>query len=121
VITAAQRYRRGSYVPERGDLIWLDFDPHSGREQAGRRPAIVLSPASYNEKTRLMVACPITSHAKRYPFEVSLPDKLPISGVILADHVKSLDWVGRQAEFIDQVPDDVLADVMERLMTLLAP
>lgn len=79
------------YVPDKGDLIWLDFNPQVGREQAGRRPALVLSPKPYNEKTSLAIVCPITSQIKGYPFEVPLPKNLPLAGVILSDHVKSLD------------------------------
>src|SRR3954453_9876042 len=80
------------YVPDSGDLIWLSFSPQAGREQAGRRPALVLSPRSYNAKVGLCLACPVTHHAKGYAFEVALPDGLPVQGVVLADHVKSADW-----------------------------
>jgi mRNA interferase MazF len=80
------------YVPERGDLLWLTFDPQAGHEQAGRRPALVLSPAAYNRRAKLALVCPITSRAKGYPFEVALPAALPLSGVVLADHLKSADW-----------------------------
>ena len=80
-----------SYVPRRGDLVWLSFDPQAGHEQAGRRPAFVLSPEAYNRKTGLFLACPVTSKEKGYPFEVSLPSGLQVSGVILADQLKSLD------------------------------
>lgn len=79
------------YVPDTGDLIWLDFNPQAGREQAGRRPVVVLSPRAYNHKSNLAIVCPITSQVKGYPFEVSVPEGLPIGGVILADHLKSLD------------------------------
>jgi len=81
-----------SYVPRRGDSAWLSFDPQAGHEQAGRRPAFVLSPESYNRKTSLLLACPITSKVKGYPFEVVLPPDLPVGGVILADRIESLDW-----------------------------
>ena len=83
------------YVPRRGDIVWLTFNPQADHEQAGRRPAVVLSPLSYNAKVGLAVICPITSAVKGYPFEVNLPHGLPISGVILADQVKSLDWQTR--------------------------
>ena len=86
-----------NYIPDAGDLIWLTFDPPAGREQAGRRPALVLSPAAYNEITSLALVCPITSRVKGYPFEVSLPEGLPVSGVVLSDHLKSLDWKERKA------------------------
>ncbi len=106
-------------APDRGDLVWLSFDPQAGREQAGRRPALVLSPASYNSRTRLALVCPITSQAKEYPFEVALPAGLPISGVILADHLRSLDWVARRAEPITAVPPAVLEAVLARIAPLL--
>jgi mRNA interferase MazF len=107
------------YVPDTGDLVWLDFDPHAGREQAGRRPAVVLSPSAYNQKASLVVACPITSHIKGYPFEVALPKGLPVAGVILADHVKSLDWRARHAEKASKVSKKVLEEIRDRLGALL--
>jgi mRNA interferase MazF len=107
------------YVPERGDLVWLTFDPTAGREQAGRRPALVLSPALYNRRASLMLVCPITNQAKGYPFEVALPDGLTIAGVVLADHVKSADWTARRAQFAMKVPPEVLADVTAKLRPLL--
>jgi len=110
-----------NYVPDRGDAIWLDFDPQAGREQAGRRPALVLSPALYNRRAGLAVVCPITSRVKSYPFEVSLPAGLPISGVVLSDHVRSVDWQVRRATFIAQLPAEVFTYVMEKLQLLLKP
>ena len=107
------------YVPDRGDLLWLTFDPQAGHEQAGRRPALVLTPASYNRKASLALMCPITSHTKGYPFEVVLPAGLPVSGVILADHLKSLDWVARRARFAVKATEDVLAEVTAKLRPLL--
>ena len=107
------------YVPERGDLVWLTFDPQAGREQAGRRPALVLSPALYNRRANLMLVCPITSQAKGYPFEVALPDGLTIAGVILADHVKSADWAARRAQFAMKAPPGVTAEVTAKLRPLL--
>ena len=107
------------YVPEAGDLIWLTFDPHAGREQAGRRPAVVLSPRPYNEKSGLALVCPVTSRVKGYPFEVALPQELPIAGVILADHLKSVDWKERRAEAAGRVPQEVLDEVLSRLSPLL--
>ena len=106
-------------VPDRGDLIWLSFDPQAGREQAGRRPALVLSPASYNGRTQLALVCPITSQVKGYPFEVRLPPGLPISGVVLTDHLRSLDWVARRADPIGVAPAEVVQQVMARLSPLL--
>ena len=106
------------YVPERGDTVWLHFDPQSGHEQAGRRPALVLSPASYNERAGLAILCPITLQQKGYPFEVVLPEG-PVQGVVLADQVKSLDWRARKAELIGAVPRRVTEDVLSKLATLL--
>lgn len=108
-----------SAVPERGDIISLQFSPQRGREQAGRRPAMVLSPRPYNVKVGLAILCPITSHAKGYPFEVSLPRNMKTRGVILADHVKSLDWRMRGARIIEHVPRHVLANVLTKLALLL--
>jgi mRNA interferase MazF len=107
------------FVPDRGDLIWLTFDPQAGREQAGRRPALVLSPRSYNLKSSLAILCPITSQVKGYPFEVVLPAGLVLSGAILADHIKSLDWRVRKAERAGKVPATILAEVLSRLSPLL--
>ena len=115
--------RRGvvarAYVPDAGDLVWLTFDPRAGHERRGRRPALILSPRAYNAKARLAIACPITSHVKGYPFEVMLPPGGKISGVILADHVKNLDWQARRVVFAARVPVDIVVDVRERLRVLL--
>lgn len=100
-------------------MIWVNFRPQAGHEQAGRRPALVLSPQEYNGKTSLALLCPITSRVKGYPFEVSIPDGLPVSGVVLADQVKSLDWRARPAEFLCQVPSAVANSVRQRLSLLL--
>lgn len=110
-----------SYVPSRGDLVWLVFDPQAGREQAGRRPAVVLSPQAYNHRVSLALVCPVTSHQKGYPFEVVLPDKLPIHGVVLSDQVKSLDWRVRQATFVSRLPEAVLDEILQKIATLLGP
>ncbi len=107
------------YVPERGDLVWLTFNPQAGHEQAERRPAVVLSPAAYNGKVGLALFCPITNQVKGYPFEVALPEGLPISGVILADQVKSLDWRARETEKIVELPDLVFQDALSRIRVLL--
>ena len=109
------------YVPDRGDLVWLSFDPQAGREQAGRRPALVLSPAAYNGPARLALVCPITSRRKGYPFEVALPSGLPVAGVVLADHVKSVNWSARRADRAGTAPPNVMADVLARLRVLLFP
>ena len=107
------------YVPDRGDAIWLSFEPQAGREQAGRRPALVLSPARYNAKVGLALVCPITSKSKGYPFEVAVPAELPIQGVVLADQVRSLDWQVRKAEQVCRLPDDVVDDVTAKIHALL--
>lgn len=108
-----------TYIPERGDLVWLTFNPQAGREQAGRRPAVVLSPLSYNRSAELAILCPITSRIKGYPFEVAVPEGLEITGVILCDQVRSLDWRERQAAYIDKLPDSTLRTVLQKLNTLL--
>ena len=108
-----------AYIPDRGDAIWLHFDPQAGHEQAGRRPALVLSPAAYNGRVGLALLCPITNHIKGYPFEVLLPADQPITGAILADQVKSLDWRVRRAEHICTLPQPTVLAVLLRLETLL--
>jgi mRNA interferase MazF len=107
------------YIPDAGDLVWLTFDPQAGHEQRGRRPALIVSPRTYNAKARLAIACPVTSHVKGYPFEVPLPAGGKISGVVLADHVKNLDWHARHVAFEAKAPADILTDVRERLRVLL--
>ena len=107
------------YVPDRGDAVWIDFHPQKGHEQAGRRPALVVSPQSYNGKVGLVLLCPITSQVKGYPFEVALPENLPVRGVVLADQVKSLDWRARRTERIDPLPAEVTREVLDKLMPLL--
>ena len=109
------------YVPARGDVVWLDLSPQAGHEQAGRRPAIVVSPQAYNRKVGLALFCPITSKAKGYPFEVTLPEGLEVQGVILADQLKSLDWRVRRARRIAPVPSEVLAAVLAKIRTLVDP
>lgn len=108
-----------SYIPDEGDLVWLDFDPHAGREQGGRRPALVLSPIAYNRKTGLAVACPITTHPKGYPFEVPIPAGLAVKGVILADHIKNIDLAARRAEAFGKAPAETMADVRHRIAVLI--
>ena len=109
-----------SYVPQRGDVVWIALNPQSGHEQAGRRPAVVLSPGIYNEKVELAILCPVTNQIKGYPFEVLMPDGLPVSGVILADQIKSLDWRVRDAEWICTLPPRVVVEVLQKLGTLLS-
>jgi mRNA interferase MazF len=108
------------YCPDAGDFIWLQFDPQAGREQAGRRPAIVLSPRKYNQFARLCVLCPMTNQSKGYHFEVAVPAEFNLGGgVILADQVKSLSWQERQSEFAAVAPLDVLAEVRAKVKALL--
>ena len=108
-----------SYCPDCGDVVWISFNPQAGHEQMGRRPALVLSPKSYNQKVGLAIFCPITSQAKGYPFEVSIPKGLKLSGVILSDQVKSLDWKVRKAEFCCKISLSTLHEVTGKLNTLL--
>jgi len=110
---------KAPYVPDTGDLVWCSFSPQVGREQAGRRPALVLSPRSYNAKAGLCLLCPITNQAKGYPFEVALPPGLAVGGVVLSDHLKSADWQGRAVEQAGVAPPEVLAEVRAKLKPLL--
>ena len=113
-----QNTSRRSYVPDTGDIVWLTFDPQAGHEQAGHRPALVLSPALYNSKVGLMVCCPLSTQVKGYPFEVAaMVDGL--EGVVLSDQVKSLDWKVRRAKKKGTVPDTVLAEVRAKIKALL--
>jgi mRNA interferase MazF len=109
------------YAPERGDIVWLGFSPQAGHEQAGRRPALILSPRAYNQRVGLAICCPITSQVKGYPFEVPLGDEGRARGVVLADQVKGLDWRARKAEFIERAPSDVTREVLGKVGTLLGP
>lgn len=107
------------YVPARGEVVWLRFTPQSGREQAGHRPALVLSPIAYNEKTGLALFCPITSQVKGYPFEVALPATGTVTGVVLADQIKSLDWRARRAQFACKTTEHVVSAVLGKVNALL--
>ena len=108
-----------AYVPERGDVVWIALNPQAGHEQAGRRPAVVVSPRAYNGKVGLGLFCPITSRAKGYPFEVQLPSDLPVKGVVLADQVKSLDWRARRAELAGHLPEDTCGEVIGKLVIIV--
>ena len=108
-----------AFVPDAGDFVWLTFDPQAGREQAGRRPALVLSPRAYNAKSGLALACPVTNQVKGYPFEVAIPASVGATGVILADHLKSVNWKARQAEPLGHCTDEVMGEVRARLAPLL--
>ena len=107
------------YVPDRGDAVWLTFNPQAGHEQAGRRPGLVLSPALYNGRAQLALICPITSQDKGYPYHVAIPAGLKVTGFVQADQIKSLDWGSRQIEFITKLPDELTQSVLEKLATLL--
>jgi len=109
-----------AYVPECGDVVWITLNPQAGREEAGRRPAVVVSPQSYNGKVGLAIFCPVTGQIKGYPFEVLIPTGLPVRGAILSDQVKSLDWRARKAELICALPARTISEVLEKLATLLA-
>jgi mRNA interferase MazF len=108
-----------AYIPKRGDLVWINLNPQAGHEQAGRRPALVISPATYNGKVGLALLCPVTSRAKGYPFEVALPAGLGVEGVVLSDQVKSLDWRARNAERIAALPGAALREVLGKLGALV--
>lgn len=107
------------YTPERGDVVWIAQSPQAGHEQAGRRPAVVLSPGKYNRRVGLALLCPITSQVKGYPFEVAIPEGFALSGVILSDQVKCLDWKARNAQLVATLPMETVAQVLARLQTLL--
>ena len=109
-----------AYVPQCGDVVWITLNPQAGYEQAGRRPAVVLSPQSYNGKTGLAIFCPITNQIKGYPFEVIIPAGLSVAGAVLSDQVKSLDWRARNAELICTLPTETISDVLQKLGTLLS-
>jgi mRNA interferase MazF len=102
-------------VPKKGDLIWLDFSPQAGHEQAGRRPALVLTNSMFQQTTGLMLACPITSRVRGLPFEVALPPSLSVSGVVLVHHTRSVDWKARRAEVVGAVPEETLFQVLDIL------
>lgn len=108
-----------AYVPKRGDVVWITLSPQSGHEQAGRRPAVVLSPQPYNEKVGLALLCPITNQIKGYPFEVVIPSDLSVTGAILSDQVKSLDWRIRNAELIGTLPPKIISEVLQKIGLLL--
>ena len=106
-------------IPGRSDVVWINLDPRLGHEQRGRRPAVVLSPVSYNRKVGLAIMCPITGAVKGYPFEIAIPEGLGVSGVVLADQVKSLDWRARRAEVKQRLPSEVTEEVLAKLKALL--
>ena len=107
------------YLPERGDLVWLEFSPQAGHEQAGRRPALVVSPRVYNERSSVALLCPVTSRVRGYAFEVALPADGEVTGVVLSDQIRSLDWRARHARFAGRAPRPVIAEVLAKARTLL--
>lgn len=110
-----------AYTPERGDIVWLRFDPQAGHEQAGRRPALVISPRSYNRKAGLALLCPITSSVKGYPFEVVLPEGLAAQGAVLCDQIRSLDWRVHKARLLCAAPSHVLQEATAKILALVDP
>jgi len=111
--------KRSAYAPDRGDLVWLTFDPRAGHEQRGRRPALTLSPRAYNALVGLALFCPVTGQTKGYAYEVALPPKGKVTGVVLADQIRSLDWRARDAQFAGKAPDKSLEEVIAKLRTLI--
>lgn len=109
------------YVPDRGDLVWLHFDPQAGHEQSGTRPALVVSPKAYNARVGLALFCPVTSQIKGYPFEVLLPVGSKVKGAVLSDQLKSLDWRIRKAKYAAKIPGAVLDEVVDRILALVDP
>ena len=107
------------YVPGRGDVVWISLDPQSGHEQAGRRSALVVSPAVYNKKAGLARFCPITGQVKGYPYEVAIPPGSPVRGVVLSDQIKSLDWRAREVALIGRLPVPVIDLVLAHIRTLI--
>lgn len=111
--------KSSTYIPDCGDIVWLTFNPQSGHEQTGRRPALVISPSVYNSKTGLAIFCPVTSQKKDYPFEVIIPDLPEIAGVILSDQIKNFDWKTRKAEFICKIPKQTVEETLNKIRALL--
>ena len=109
------------YTPERGDVVWMTLNPQTGHEQAGRRPCVVLSPASYNGRVGLAVLCPITNQIKGYPFEVIVPEGLAVTGAVLSDQIKNLDWRARNAEYCCRLPGETTTNILRKAGTLLLP
>ena len=108
-----------SYIPDRGHVVWLDFSPQAGHEQAGKRPAIVVSPVKYNKILGLALFCPITNQIKGFPFEVLIPEGQSIRGVVLSDQVKNFDWKAREVKFVEKMPAQITEEVIGKILTLL--
>ena len=114
------RAQQQNYIPAQGDLVWLEFDPQAGHEQAERRPAIIISPKEYNKKTGLALVCPITSKIKNYPFEVLLPNSHAITGAILSDQIKNLDWKIRKATYVTKANEEVMQEVIAKIYAIIS-
>ena len=108
------------YAPQRGDVVWITFNPQAGHEEAGRRPAVILTRGDYNAKVGLALLCPVTSQVKGYPFEVLIPEGLPVNGAILSDQVKSMDWRARNAAFVCTLSPETILEVLQKIDVLLA-
>ena len=119
ILRSATSSANTAYCPDAGDVVWLDFDPQAGREQAGHRMALVLSSRNYNQAARLCIVCPVTTQVKGYPFETEVPAGLAVKGVVLSDHVKSLSWSERRSEFVCRMPRAVTDDVLAKIKALL--
>ncbi|MDA1052683.1 MAG: endoribonuclease MazF [Planctomycetota bacterium] len=111
--------KRRAYIPDRGDFVWVSLQPTAGHEQSGRRPALVVSPKSYNRRTGLCILCPATRQQKGYAFEVEVSNPDGTSSVVLSDHLRNIDWRARKVELIHRVPDPVLASVVARIEALI--
>jgi len=111
--------RKRPYIPDRGDLVWLNFTPQAGHEQAGRRPALVISAAAYNGKVGLAICCPVTTQVKGYPFEVALPAEGKVAGVVLSDQVRSLDWQARRVEFAGKASEEVVRETLSKMSAII--
>jgi mRNA interferase MazF len=109
------------YTPERGDIVWLEFNPQAGHEQRGTRPVLVISPGPYNRRVGLALFCPLTTQVKGYPFEVRLPPDIQAKGAILSDQVKSLDWRARKAKLLCKAPPEVVEETLARVLALIEP
>jgi mRNA interferase MazF len=110
-----------AYAPDRGDIVWLQFTPHTGHEQRGRRPALVISTVTYNRKAGLALVCPVTTNVKGYPFEVVLPEGLPARGAVLCDQLRSVDWRARKAKRLCPAPKDVVTEATAKILALIDP
>ncbi len=110
-----------NYVPDRGDVVWVDFNPQAGHEQAGRRPALVLSPREFNHRMKVAFVCPITNQPKGIPFEVPVPVGSKVTGVVLCQHAKSIDWRARQVSFLCRLDDETINEVSGRVLSFVDP